>query len=174
MDLSSLTLPSLSQSGQKNTSKKKLVKPEVKNYLATYDVYQRAGLVLSTSYGLSPTPNAADAIVASNDSKMRLAIVPDIINIETALSGDYAIVVSIELYEESPKEGSVLKVPDIDSVAGHPPSKEILDIIQIVLFGYDRKIQMFFALTQDEVPFTIAYNYVEDELVAFDLWAVAR
>ena len=166
MDLSSLTLPSLSQPGQKNTSKKKLVKPEVKNYLATYDVYQRAGLVLSTSYGLSPTPNAADAIVASNDSKMRLAIVPDIINIETALSEDYAIVVSIELYEESPKEGSVLKVPDID--------KEILDIIQIVLFGYDRKIQRFFALTQDEVPFTIAYNYVEDELVAFDLWAIVR
>lgn len=166
MDLSLLTLPSLSQFGQKNIVKKKLVRPEVKNYLATYDVYQRAGLVLSTSYGLSPTPNAADAIVASNDSKMRLAIVPDIINIETALSEDYAIVVSIELYEESPKEGSVLKVPDID--------KEILDIIQIVLFGYDRKIQKFFALTEDNKPFTIAYNYVEDEIEAFDLWAIVR
>ena len=166
MDLSSLTLPSLSQSGQKNTVKK-LVKPDIKNVLFKFnDVYQRAGLVLSTSYGLSPAPNVADAISASNDNKIRLALPQSLIDIETALAEDYAVVLSIELYEEIPKEGSVLKVPDID--------KEILDIIQIVLFGYDRKIQRFFALTQDDRQFTISYDYVVDELVAFDLWAIAR
>jgi len=159
-------LPSLFQSGQKNTAKK-LVKPDIKNILFKFnDVYQRAGLVLSTSYGLSPTPNVADAISASNDNKIRLALPQSLIDIETALAEDYAVVLSIELYEKISKEGSVLKVPDID--------KEILDIIQIVLFGYDRKIQRFFALTQDNRQFTISYDYVVDELVAFDLWAIAR
>lgn len=167
MDLSSLTLPSLSQSGQKNTSKKIIIRPEFKNFLSSdFEIYQRAGLVLPTIYELSPIPNAVDAIAASEDNKIRLALPQSFIDIETALVEDYAIVVSIELYEEIPKDGSTLEVPDID--------KEMLSIVQIVLAGYVRENRIFLALTEDNKLFTIAYNYVEDELVAFDLWAVAR
>ena len=167
MDLSSLILPSLSQFGQKNTSKKKLERPQFKNFLSNdFEIYHRAGLVLPTEYELSPIPDATEAIAASDDNNKRLALPQSFLDIETALAEDYAVVVSIEIYQEFPLKGEVLQVPDID--------KEILGIVQIVLAGYDRQNQLFLALTEDNKLFTIAYNYVADELVAFDLWAIAR
>lgn len=167
MDLSSLTLPNLSQLGQKNTIKKKLERPDVKNVLMkVHDVYQRAGLVLPTTCELYPSVDVVDAIANSDNDNARLALPQTIIDIETALFQGYAVVLTIELYGKPPKEDSVLEVPNTD--------KTIVDIVQIVLVGYDRNNRLFLALTEDNVSFTIAYNYVADELVAFDLWAVVR
>lgn len=167
MDLSSLTLPNLSQYGQKNTDKE-LVKPEVKNYLTSEsEVYQRAGLVLPTEIELFPNNDVVDdAIVASNDDKARLALPQTIIDIETALAEDYLVVLSIELYDEIPKQFHQLSIPDRDL--------ELLGIIQIVLVGYDRQTRLFSVRTQNDRAFVISYDYVVDELVAFDLWAIAH
>lgn len=167
MDLSSLTLPNLSQLGQKNTIKKKLERPDIKNVLMKVnDVYQRAGLVLPTSCELYPSVDVADAIASSDNDNVRLALPQTIIDIETALFEGYAVVLTIELYGKLPNEGSVLEVPNTDEALIH--------VIQIVLVGYEREAQNFIALIEDDEPFAIAYNYVTDELVAFDLWAVVR
>jgi len=124
-------------------------------------------LVLPPEIKLFPNQDVIDdAIVASNDDKARLAVPQTIIDIETALAEDYLIVLSIELYEEIPKQFGQLSIPD--------KGLDLLDIIQIVLVGYDRQTRLFSARTQIDQPFVISYDYVVDELVAFDLWAIAH